>query len=300
MRIFSHSPRSSDFADPLAVERPVPSSRAPEQTGCGFRIGPAGLRPARQGWRAGQWFAFELSAGGSGCEARLHGFDPDVKKILVESVRGAFSLGSSLGASAALYARALRVAALGRLDLPARSAAAAIPAIGAGATVISDTVSAKLLGRPTDPEGRSSSLLPWVSPAYSALMATAYRFAPIAKPRLGSVPDMIRQVSITASGGAAAYSTREWLAQRALAGRGLPPDDPAEVRPELPDRFLGRAATQAVSTALRWQALARPSRAPDLFFPVVITTCLPFGWREEFARRVAVLRGKAPDSSGQD
>ena len=219
-------------------------------------------------------------------------FRLDSRKIVRESLRGAATLGATIGGGVAAYSRALRMAASGRLSPSMVAVAAVVPALGVGSSAMVDALSMKVLGKPTDPDGHSSDLLPWVSPVLNGLAAAAYRYAPIAKPRLGSVPDMVAQVLVAAGGGAAAYSTREWLAQQAVAQRKgkLPPA--AWVTPRTPDRFVARTATQAASTALRLQVLNQPARAPKFFVPLLVTSCVPYGWREDLARHIAWLRKK--------
>jgi hypothetical protein len=80
--------------------------------------------------------------------------------------------------------------------------------------------------------------------------------------------------------------------QQAIAKRRKPLPPRSGLNAEVPDRFIARTATQVASTALRFQALAQPQQAARLYLPVLLTSCVPYGWREEIARHIAHLRQK--------
>jgi len=217
-------------------------------------------------------------------------FKPDLGKIARESVRGVVTLGASVGSGVALYRRALLHAAAGNLPAPCVPGLAVVPAVGVGASAVVDALSVQWLGKPTDPDCRSVNGLQWLSPAANAVALAAYRYAPFAKPRVGSVPDLAAHVLLTAAGGGVAYSTREWLVQQASAKRRRPLSSRAGVSANIPDRVIARAATQLASTALRFRALAQPEEAAKLYLPVLLASCVPYGWREDLARQIARLR----------
>lgn len=219
-------------------------------------------------------------------------FKPDLGKIARETLRGAVTLGTSVGSGVAVYRRALLHAASGRLSQPWMSGVATVPALGVGASAMVDAATVKLWGKPTDPECRSMGGLQWISPAANGVALAAYRYAPIAKPAAGSVPDLLVHVALTAVGGAVAYSTREWLAQQATSRRRNPLPPRKGVTADIPDRFIARTATQLASTMLRLQALAQPKEAAKLYLPVLLTSCVPYGWREDIARQIARMRKK--------
>jgi hypothetical protein len=214
----------------------------------------------------------------------------DAPKVLVESVRGAATLGASVGVGMAAYVRATHHLMRGRLSPGWIPAVSALPALGVGASAVSDALSAQILGAPTDAEGRSCALLRWVSPTFNGVSAAMWRYAPWVKPRPGSAQDMAAQVAVAAAGGALAYSTREWLAQRAVAGRRKPLPRRAGAQVDTADRVLARTATQIGSTALRVQALAQPHRAAQLYLPMLFAASVPYGWREELAQQLAQAR----------
>ncbi len=219
-------------------------------------------------------------------------FQPNPGKVARETLRGAVTLGASSGGGVAVYRRALFHAAAGRLAQPWTAGVATVPALGVGASAMVDAATVQLWGKPTDPECRSMDGLQWISPAANGVALAAYRYAPVAKPSVGSVSDLLAHVVLNAAGGAVAYATREWLAQQAIANRRTPLPPRKGVRAEIPDRFLARAATQIGSTVLRLQALAQPREAGKLYLPVLLTSCVPYGWREDIARQIARLRKK--------
>jgi len=222
-----------------------------------------------------------------------------VAKITRECARGAFVLGSALGTANALYARAVSAHLAGCLPTAFRPAVALLPALGVGATALSDAVSVKALGSPTDPEGATSEALAWVAPVVMGLSFAAYRYAPIKKPPQGSLKDMAAQVAVASAAGGLTCTTREWLAQRAARkphsatlGQASAVKHPA-CPPDVWDRASARAATQVLAVGMRMHTLAHPALGPRLFLPTLIASCTPYGWRDDLASQISKARSGA-------
>ncbi|MEY3201796.1 MAG: hypothetical protein RIR70_1346 [Pseudomonadota bacterium] len=221
-----------------------------------------------------------------------------LEKIARECARGAFVLGSALGSANALYARAVRYTLAGSVPPALKPAVAMLPALGVGATSVSDAVSAKALGAPTDPEGVSNKALAWVAPVVMGLSFASYRYAPIKKPAPGSVKDMAAQVVVASIAGALTYTTREWMAQRSAnaARKGvrqpLKKAGVSEPKPDVLDRLAARTATQVLAVGMRLQILSNPALGPRLYLPALVASCAPYGWRDELSQKIAQTRSK--------